>query len=145
MSTTDATARRDWNWDSGGTLDGLYVETRQVTPKSGPSAGTTKLVFDFRVGPDDELVTVWENTVLRSRFGQELVRRGKDDFEPGERITVTPLGWKDGARDRYRDFDITFEFAAPKPSAAELLAADTGEPDREPGPPQPKQSDDIPF
>ena len=51
--------RRDWNWDTDGDLDGLYVETRSVTIKNGPSAGQEKLVFDFHVGVNDEPVSAW--------------------------------------------------------------------------------------
>jgi hypothetical protein len=87
--------RRDWNWDSDGKLEGLYVETRQVTIKNGPSAGKSKLIFDFHVGLEDERVSVWEATVLRSKFREELTRRGAFDFDPGERITITPLGMKE--------------------------------------------------
>ena len=92
--------------------------------KNGPSAGKEKLVFDFHVGLDDELVSVWETTVLRSKFREELRARRKPDFEPGERMTITPTGKKESANGVYRDFDITFEHAAPKRSAAELLEDD---------------------
>lgn len=78
MSTTES--RRDWKWDNDGTLDGMYVETRQVVPKSG-------LVFDFHVGPDDELVSVWETAVIRSKLAAGLKRRqGKVDFERRARM-----------------------------------------------------------
>jgi hypothetical protein len=122
MSTTDATQRRDWNWDRDGELEGLYVETRPVVVKNGPSAGMEKLVFDFHVGLEDKLVSVWETTVLRSKFGRELRTRRKPDFETGERIKVTPLGMKDGPNGSYLDFDIEYEHAAPKRTGAELLA-----------------------
>jgi hypothetical protein len=121
QSTTDT--RRDWSWDSDGALEGRYVSTREVSVKNGPSAGQSKLVFDFHVGLDDELVSVWETTVVRSNFGRELSARGKADFEPGELMTITPTGEKEGKNGTYRDFSITYEFAAPKKSAAQLLAA----------------------
>jgi hypothetical protein len=123
MTTVESTERRDWNWDSDGELDGQYIETRPVTIKNGPSAGRTKLVFDFHVGLEDELVSVFEASVIRSKFTQELQRRKKGDFEPGERMRIKPLGWKDGANGKYRDFEIWFEHAAPKPTAADLLNA----------------------
>lgn len=115
---------RDWNWETDGTLEGLYVETRQVTIKNGPSAGKTKIVFDFHVGLEDEEVSVWETSVIRSEFLKELRNRDKPDFEPGERITIEPAGEKEGAKGSYRAFNITFEFAAPKRTTAELLAAE---------------------
>jgi hypothetical protein len=118
------TARRDWNWADDGDLDGHYVETRQATVKKGPSAGKTKLVLDFHVGLDDELVSVWETTVIRSKFKAELKARGAADFEPGERIEIRPLKWREGPNGPYRDFDVWFEYAAPKPTAAELLDVD---------------------
>jgi hypothetical protein len=121
-NSTEATERRDWNWDHDGKLVGLYVETRQVTVRSGPSAGKEKIVFDFHAGLDDEPVSVWETTVLRSKFRQELRNRRKPDFEPGERITITPTGTK--GENNYRDFDVEFEHAAPKPNALELLEDD---------------------
>jgi hypothetical protein len=132
MPTT--TKRRDWNWESDGELEGHYVETRQVVINNGPSAGQTKLVFDFHVGLEDEAVSVFETAVLRSKLSKELKARRKTDFEPGELMTITPAGWKEGANGKYRDFDVEFEHAAPKPSAAELLADD------EPGVPE---DDDI--
>jgi len=116
--------RTDWDWDRDGELQGLYVETRQVTIKNGPSAGKTKLVFDFHVGVDDDTVSVWETTVIRSKFAAELKARGASDFEPGERIKLTPLDWKESANGKYRDFAVWFEHAAPKPTAADLLGAD---------------------
>jgi hypothetical protein len=122
-----ANSRRDWSWDVDGQLDGMYVETREVVIKNGPSAGRSKLVFDFHVGIHDELVSVWETTVLRSKFRAELQARGASDFELGERIGVTPAGWKESGNGRYRDFDVVFEHAAPKRSAAELLGADEGQ------------------
>jgi hypothetical protein len=38
MQSTTA-IRRDWSWDVDGELDGMYVETREVAIKKGPSAG----------------------------------------------------------------------------------------------------------
>jgi hypothetical protein len=144
--------RRDWNWDDDGTLDGMYVETRQVTVKNGPSAGQTKLVFDFHVGSDDERVSAFETTVLRSKFARELHARGRGDFELGERITIEPLGWKESGNGKYRDFDVDFEHAAPRRSTAELLGAnaeqapplDDGETDAIAAS-QAARADDIPF
>jgi hypothetical protein len=118
--------RRDWSFDADGKLDGMYVETRQVTVKNGPSAGKSKVVFDFHVGADDELVSVWETTVIRSKFLAELKARGADDFEPGERITIDPSGWKESPNGKYRNFGIEFEYGAPKKSAAALLDAGGG-------------------
>jgi hypothetical protein len=120
-NVSTSTERHDWNWDHDGKLEGLYVETRPVTIKNGPSAGKDKLVFDLHVGIDDQPVSVWETTVLRSKFRQELRKRRKSDFEPGERITITPTGKKVGPNGTYRDFDVEFEHAAPRPTALDLL------------------------
>jgi hypothetical protein len=150
MSNATTTDRRDWNWDRDGVLDGHYVETRQLPVKKGPNAGKLKLVFDFHVGPDDELVTVWETTVIRSKLREELQRRGKPDFDLGERFTITPTGTK-GANN-YLDFEIAFEHAAPKKTTAELLGAEAepaaGSPPPSSGdefPANPEADDDIPF
>ena len=62
---------------------------------------------------------MWETTVLRSKFRQELRKRQKPDFELGESLTITPTGKK--GENSYRDFDVEFEFAAPKPTALDLL------------------------
>jgi hypothetical protein len=114
---------RDWNWDTDGVLEGLYVGTRVVNVANGPSAGERKIVFDFHVGLEDELVSVWETSVLNSKFREELKARGKADFEPGERFVITPKGTKTSAAgNTYRDFGVTFEHAAPTLTAAELLA-----------------------
>ena len=64
--------RRDWSWKHDGALDGMYVETRMVRVKNGPSAGKAKAVLDFHVGPDDELVTAWPTTVVRNHLRREL-------------------------------------------------------------------------
>ncbi len=113
--------RRDWKWDDDGELDAMYRELREVTIRNGPSAGQAKLVFDFEA-LDGETVSVFETTVLRSKFAAELRARRKPDFEPGERIKITPLGRKKSANGEYRDFELWFEHAAPKRSAAELLS-----------------------
>lgn len=136
MSQSTTTERRDWNWDSDGELEALYVETREVAIKNGPSAGQWKLVFDFHRGLDDELVSVFETAVLRSKFREQLKARRASDFQPGERIKITPLGKRESANGTYRDFAVEFEHAAPKRTAAELLG-DTDEPD--------ESTDDIPF
>jgi hypothetical protein len=127
--------RRDWRSDEDGELDATYVALREVTVKSGPSAGQTKLVLDFEA-LDGETVSVWETSVLRSKFAAELRARHKPDFEPGERIKITPLGHKESANGTYRDFDVWFEHAAPKRTAAELLG---GGDDAE------EAEDEIPF
>jgi hypothetical protein len=124
---TSLDERRDWNWDRDGQLTGLYVETRQVAVKHGPSAGREKLVFDFDVGLDDETVSVWETAVLRSKLARELRDRRKPDFDPGERFVITPTGTKESANGTYRDFTVEFEHAAPKRTAAELLGAEEDE------------------
>jgi hypothetical protein len=121
---------RDWDWDVDGSLEGMYVEARLCHIKDGPSAGQDKLRFEFHLPPDDESVGFWETTVLKSKFREELKLRGKSDFEPGELITIRPTGKKKNARgDRsYRDFDIGYEYAAPRPSTLDLLAAGDEEP-----------------
>jgi hypothetical protein len=122
MDSTETTERRDWDFDRDGKLVGLYVETRQVTIKNGPSAGQSKAMIDFHVGVEDELVTVWPPAVLRRMLCEELRRRRKPDFEAGEQIEITPRGKRTGANGPYWDFDdVVFEFAAPKPTAADLL------------------------
>jgi hypothetical protein len=148
MDTTTS-ERRDWNWDNDGALGGMYVETREVTVKNGPSAGQTKLVFDFHVGPEDELVSVWGTTVLCSKLAHELRARRKPDFELGERFTITPTAWKESGNGKYRDFDVDFEYPAPKRSAAEMLRVDAEEPppldDADADAIAAAQADDIPF
>ena len=141
MTEGTSTERRDWRWDEDGELDGLYVETRAVVVKSGPSAGREKVVFDFHIGLDDELVSVWETAVLKSKFAAELKARQASDFQPGERMKLTPAGMKASANGQYRDFDTWFEHAAPKRSAAELLA----EPGTRDEPEDGGVDDDIPF
>jgi len=144
--TADTT--RDWDWESDGTLDGMYVETREVVIRNGPSAGRQKLIFDFHVGVDDEAVSVWETAVIRSKFAKELTARRQPDFEVGERITIEPLDWKEGTNGRYRDFEVTFEHAAPKRSAAELLNSepfDEGDDFLPGGSLGPDDDGDIPF
>ena len=127
MAST-ANKHRDWDWNDG-TLEGLYLETREVTIRNGPSAGATKLIFDFHTGLDDELVSVFETAVLRSKFANELRARRKPAFEPGESIRIEPLEWRESANGRYRDFDVTFEHAAPKRTAADLLSSEASDQD----------------
>ena len=122
---------RTWNWDEDGDLDGRYVEMRSVTIKNGPSVGQSKLLFDFHLTDTDESVSVWETAVLRSKFRRELKARRKPDFEPGEQMVIRPTDWKEGPNGKYRNFEVEFERAAPKPTAADLLGTDksTDEPD----------------
>jgi hypothetical protein len=137
-TTKQQESYRDWDWEKDGELEGLYVETRLVNVANGPSAGERKVVFDFHVGLEDELVTVWETSVLNSKLAEELSARGKPDFEPGERFLITPKGTKQSAGgNTYRDFRVTFEHAAPKPSTADLLAQREAE--------KPEPQDDAPF
>ena len=145
MAST-ADKHRDWNWEDG-TLEGLYVETREVSIRNGPSAGTAKLIFDFHVGLGDELVSVFETAVLRSKFANELRARRKQDFEPGESIRIEPLEWRETANGRYRDFDVTFEHAAPKRTAADLLSSEASDDvdEADSGPSRPADDGDIPF
>jgi hypothetical protein len=140
MSTTETQEQaysdeqsRDWDWDEDGTLEGLYVEARLCRIKTGPSAGQEKLRFEYHHGLEEEPVGFWENVVLKSKFRQELKLRGKPDFEPGERMTIKPLGKKrNAAGDRsYRDFEVAYEYAAPRPSTLDLLARGDEEPDEE--------------
>jgi hypothetical protein len=134
------TERRDWRWDEDGPLDAQYLELREITVRNGPSAGQTKLVFDFEI-LDGETVSVWETAVLRSKFAAELRARRKPDFEPGERIKVTPLEWKESANGKYRDFTVWFEHAAPKRTAADLLGDDGDSDSDQEG----HAWDDVPF
>lgn len=137
-TSAQETAYRDWDWDADGELEGLYVETRVVNVANGPSAGQRKLVFDFHVGLEDELVSVWETSAINSEFAKELKARGKPDFEPGERITIAPKGKKTSAAgNNYRSFSIQFEHGAPQLTAAELLAQRESE--------TPGQDDELPY
>src|SRR5512132_397105 len=97
---TSLDERRDWNWDRDGQPAGLYVETRQVAVKHGPSAGREKLVFDFHVGLDDNPVSVWETTVLRSKLARELRDRRKPDLRAGRTIRDHP-DRNEGKRERH--------------------------------------------
>jgi hypothetical protein len=122
MASTDNTTeqRRDHNWKRDSSFDGRYLETRQIHVRRGPSAGQTKAALNFLVG--DELVTVWPPAVLRRMLREELERRDKPDFEPGERIQITTKGLRDGASGSYWDFEEPiFEHGGPKPSAASIL------------------------
>ena len=125
---TNTETRRDWRWDEDGELDAQYMELREVVVRNGPSAGQTKLVFDFEA-LDGETVSVFETAVLRSKFATELRARRKPDFEPGERIKITPLGYKESPNGKYRDFVVWFEHAAPKRTAADLLSDEAEEGD----------------
>jgi hypothetical protein len=147
MTTTEKQAQeqaysddqsRDWDWDTDGELDGMYVEARLCRIKGGPSAGQDKLRFEFHQGLEEEAVGFWETAVLKSKFRQELKLRGKPDFEPGERMQITPKGKKrnaDGDR-TYLDFEVEYEHAAPRPTTADLLGVDDQTKPAE---------DDIPF
>ena len=120
--TVTETERRDWDFAKDGDLEGLYVETRRVTIANGPSAGTTKPVLDFHAGTDEELVTYWPSAVARRKLSEELSVRGKPDFEPGERIRISrPKDKTLGKNGPYWNDQVEFEFAAPKPTAADLL------------------------
>lgn len=82
---------------------------------------------------------MFETTVLRSKFRQELKARRATDFQPGERFVIRPLGFKESANGKYRDFDVEFEHAAPKRSVADLLGDSGSDDEKE------EQDDDTPF
>jgi hypothetical protein len=123
VSNTSTETRKDWDFDRDGPLDGLYVETRQVTIRNGPSAGQTKPVIDLHVGVDDELVTLWLPAVLRRMLADELRLRGQPDFESGEHMRIVRKPEKrSGVNGDYWDFEpVVFEHPAPRPDAAAML------------------------
>ena len=123
MSTTETT-RRDWDWSSDGALEGLYVETRSSHDQERPVGRQDEARARLPHRPRGRDGHGLAPAVLKRHFREELQRRGKANFEPGERIRVTPKGKREGENGAYWDFEPTwFEHAAPKPTAAELLDA----------------------
>jgi hypothetical protein len=134
---------------------------KKVVVRDGDGHDVEKVLAEFNLAETDELVTLWisDYTVLLNRFRDELRRRsavGKTDFEDGELIEIemglekkTP---RNGGK-TYYPFTITFEHAAPGPSAADVLLGDdstaavngdgpTDQPEASPAEPR---DDDIPF
>jgi hypothetical protein len=85
-------------------------------------------VVDFTV--NGEHVTAWPPTVLMRHFREELERRGKDDFEPGERIQIRPKG-KHPEKGYWLFADTVFEHAVPRPSTLDMFNTFGATPDDE--------------
>jgi hypothetical protein len=89
--------------------------------------------------------TVWlHTTVLFSAFQRELGKRPDRALHPGERITITRLGWRDskeGGR-QYMDFRVEFGDAY-QPSAAELFGITDAPPPPTLGDPAAQEDDPV--
>lgn len=134
-----STYPRDFKHKSDGKqCRGRYRMFRKpLVQEYGTDRMVEKLLVELdQVGPLEETVTYWlgDNGTLLSQFQAEIGRRlklGKSDLEPGEWITITQSGEQRPSRTTGNpmwDYGVEFEFAAPPPTAAELVLgqADTG-------------------
>lgn len=152
----DSTFPRDYKPAKDGDVEGKFVELRRAT------------VADFKTGKpvekalveleldDGELLTVWMDGVIKSKFAEELrariEQRGATTFEPGERIAIHYKGMRvSRTGTKYHDFDPDFEFGVPKRSAADVLldsskSDESEEPNGDdPESDEPEEDDSIPF
>jgi hypothetical protein len=107
---------RAWRWDEDGlTVSGTYVRVDEAATEYG-----LKAMLVLRVG--NEEVAIWLAQALRSQIAKELSRRGSDDFEAGEAMTVTRgTEQKESSAGRsYWPFTVTFA-DAPRRAVAEIL------------------------
>jgi len=147
MSNDNGTTQypRTWIFDEHGeVLEGGYVEINE-----GPAKHDHVPIVVLELD-DGERVGVWLfPKVLRGAFTEEARRRPSGDFEPGERIRIERLEERVSAIDRrYRDFEVEFEHAAGRRSAAAILAAAPGDGDGAPAPSRLEYDPataDIPF
>lgn len=143
--TNDSEYPRTWMFDKhGDSLEGRFVAIDE-----GPAKYDHVPIVVLEL-EDGERVGLWLfPTVLRNAFTEEVRRRASGDFEPGERIRVERLEERVSANDRrYRDFEVEFEHAVGRRSAAAILAEAPGKADDAPAPSRAQYDPataDIPF
>jgi hypothetical protein len=122
---------RAWRWDE----DGLVVEGRYVRLDEGiTDYGPVPIVV---LDVEGEQRSLWLSaTALRSRFADELRRRGDSDFERGERIRIERAREKkvSSTGRSYWPFAVAFLDSVPR-TAAEILAVQD----------PPEGEEDVPF
>lgn len=128
-----STQPRWWNWDDdGSTVEGAYVRLDVA-----PAVFDDDPILILAVAGELRAVRL-SSTVLRSRFVDELARRGSRDFEPGERIAITRGAEKQTGARGCDHWPIVFHDAPPsKRDALSILVAADESPKT--------QGDEIPF
>jgi len=135
-TNTETGYPRSWRFDEDGlTVEGVYTGVTSAPSKYGPVP-----VIYLNIGGEPR--SIWLTaTALRSRFRDELARRGTTDFESGEQIRIErePEQRTSGSGNSYWAFKVTFLDRQPA-TAAEILASDGGV-----AGPVSAADDDIPF
>ena len=125
MSESDYPANYDFEAEGKAVLEGKLISINAV---QALKYGTDTMVEKFVANIEDTEGTTWaiwlDSAVLNRAFREEAKNRkaiGKT-FEPNEAITIEYLGKRKGAQYTYKDFRVTFEFAAPSISGFDALA-----------------------
>lgn len=152
---------RDYSFQTDGktcTLRYRQLRKARVADLDAPGQAIEKFIIEGKLEPGDETVSVWlASGKLVNIVREELGRRaqnGATDFEPGERITIVQSDERRPSRTSSYlmwDWEVTFEFAAPPPTAAALMldgipaSDDGGAMDALTGEPGESDDDSIPF
>lgn len=127
MSENGYPENYDFEAEGKATLEGKYVSINAVTAKK---FGSDEMVEKFVLNIEDKDGTIWavwlDSAVLSRAFRDEAKNRKAigERFQPGEGITIEYLGKRQGATYTYKDFRVTFEFAAPSLDGFDALAGD---------------------
>ena len=127
MSESGYPDNYDFEAEGKATLEGKLISINAVTALKFGTTDT--MVEKFVANIEDTEGTTWavwlDSAVLSRAFRDEAKNRkaiGKT-FEPNEGITIEYLGKRKGAKYTYKDFKVTFEFAAPSISGFDALAS----------------------
>jgi hypothetical protein len=164
MSTSEYPEVYDFTAEGKSTLEGKLKSINAVTAKK---YGSDEMVEKFVANIEDGEGTVWaiwlDSAVLNRAFRDEAKNRKAigQRFAEDEEVTIEFLGIRQGATYAYKDFSVTFQYAAPSVDSFDALAGSVSAPadeptyDPEPLPPVEVEvadtatttpaSDDIPF
>ena len=132
---------RAWRFDKDGeTVTGRYAYMTRAATSYAPHAAICNLVVE-----SGGTVAVWLTaSVLRQKFADELRRRGSEDFNPGEEITITRGAEKREAASGHEYWPFTVQFwSGEQATAAAILNIPAADADVPPG--QTTIDDEIPF
>lgn len=153
----------NWDFEEAGkaTLEGKLVSINAVQAKK---YGTDEMVEKFVANIEDGEGTTWavwlDSAVLLRCFQDEARNRKAigERFGDREEVVIEFLGRRQGATYKYKDFKVTFEYAAPSLDGFDALAGDSAQPaslatEEQPEPVEEKveeqkpdpATDDIPF
>jgi len=118
----------DFEAEGKSTLNGALLSISAVQAKK---YGTDEMVEKFIINVEDDsdqtVYAIWLDSAVLNRAFKEEARNRKaigERFRDREKVTIDYLGKRQGEKYTYKDFDVTFEYAAPSLDAFDALAGD---------------------